>query len=145
LSKSFDSGNGSTLSLSGLGVESDQYGVLTLDTDVLNEFVDNDVNGVEQFFVGTDSVDGFAASIDKLTSFYTDSDGIIQNRIDSRTTQLDRLDDDNLAFTRRMESLEARLYSQYNAMDLLVAQLNSTSSYITAQLDNMPGVVRKDN
>lgn len=145
LSKSFDSGNGSTLSLSGLGVESDQYGVLTLDSDMLNEFVDNDVNGVEQFFVGTDSVDGFAASIDKLTSFYTDTDGIIQNRIDSRTTQLDRLDDDNVAFTRRMESLEARLFKQYNAMDLLVAQLNSTSSYIMAQLDNMPGVVRKDN
>ena len=44
-----------------------------------------------------------------------------------------------------MESLEARLYSQYNAMDLLVSQLNSTSSYVQAQLENMPGVVRQDN
>ncbi|MBA6364186.1 flagellar filament capping protein FliD, partial [Colwellia sp. BRX8-8] len=141
--ENFDIGNGNTLSLSQLGVTSDQYGVLSLDTEMLNEFISDDVNGVEQFFVGTSSVDGFAASFEKLTSFYTDSDGVIQSRIDSGTSQLDRLEDDNIAFARRMDSLEARLYSQYNAMDLLVSQLNSTSSYIMAQLDNMPGVVRK--
>jgi len=44
-----------------------------------------------------------------------------------------------------MESLEARLYAQYNAMDLIVAGLNSTSSYLMAQLDNMPGVVKSDS
>jgi len=145
LSKGFDTGNGNTLSLSELGVRSDRYGVLTLDTEDLNDFIDSDVNGVEQFFVGTSSVDGFAASLTNLTSFYTDSDGIIQNRIDSKTSQLDRLDDDNVTFSRRMESLEARLYAQYNAMDLIVAGLNSTSSYLMAQLENMPGVVKQDN
>jgi flagellar hook-associated protein 2 len=144
LSKGFDAGNGNTFSLSELGVRSDQYGVLSLDTADLNEYIKNDVNGVEQFFLGTDSVNGFAASLKELTSFYTDSGGIIENRIDSRKTQLDRLEDDSLAFGRRMESLEARLFAQYNAMDLIVAGLNSTSSYIMAQLDNMPGVVRKD-
>jgi len=144
LSKGFDTGNGNTLSLSELGVTSDRYGVLSLDTDNLNEFISDDVDGIEQFFVGTDSTVGFAASLKELTSFYTDSDGIIQNRIDSRTNQLDRLDDDKIAFSRRMEALETRLFAQYNAMDLLVAQLNSTSSYVQTQLDNMPGVVRKD-
>ncbi|MFQ3266471.1 MAG: flagellar hook-associated protein 2 [Colwellia sp.] len=143
LSKGFDIGNGNTLSLSELGVTSDQYGVLSLNTENLNEFINEDVNGVEQFFIGSDSTNGFAASLKELTSFYTDSDGIIQNRIDSRTNQLDRLDDDKIAFSRRMEALETRLFAQYNAMDLLVAQLNSTSSYVQTQLDNMPGVVRK--
>lgn len=145
LVKGFDAGNGTTLSLSELGVRSDRYGVLTLDTEDLNEYIESDINGVEQFFVGSGSSDGFAASLKTLTDFYTDSDGIIQNRIDSKTSQLDRLDDDNVAFSRRMESLEARLYAQYNAMDLIVAGLNSTSTYIMAQLDNMPGVVRQDN
>ncbi|MDX2369463.1 MAG: flagellar filament capping protein FliD [Colwellia sp.] len=144
LSKGFDMGNGNTLSLSELGVRSDRYGVLTLDTEDLNDYIESDVNGVERFFVGTDSADGFAASLKNLTSFYTDSGGIIQNRIDGKTNQLDRLDDDNVAFSRRMESLEARLYAQYNAMDLIVAGLNSTSTYLMAQLENMPGVVRKD-
>jgi flagellar hook-associated protein 2 len=144
-SKGFDAGNGKTLSLSELGVQSDQYGVLSLDTETLNELISTDVDGIEKFFIGSDSENGFAASLNELTSFYTDSDGIIQNRIDSGKNQLERLDDDRLSFGRRMESLETRLFAQYNAMDLLVAQLNSTSTYIMAQLDNMPGVVRKDN
>jgi flagellar hook-associated protein 2 len=144
LSKGFDIGDGNKLSLSELGVTSDQYGVLSLDSENLNEFIKNDVDGVELFFVGTESKNGFSTSLKELTSFYTDSGGIIENRIDSRTNQLDRIDDDRLAFTRRMESLEARLFAQYNAMDLIVSGLNSTSTYLMAQLDNMPGVVRKD-
>jgi len=144
LSKSFDAGNGNSFSLSELGVRSDRYGVLSLDTEDLTEYIKSDVDGIQQFFVGSDSKDGFAASLDKLTAFYTDADGIIQNRIDSRTSQLDRLDDDKLDFGRRMESLEARLFAQYNAMDLIVAGLNSTSTYLMAQLDNMPGVVKNN-
>lgn len=145
LSNSFDTGNGNTLSLSEIGLESDRYGVLSLDTEKLDKAIESDISGVQQLFVGTDSTDGFASSIKELTSFYTDADGLIQTRIDSRTAQLDRLDDDRVAFGLRMESLEARLYAQYNAMDLIVANLTATGSYITAQLDNMPGVVRKDS
>ena len=45
--------------------------------------INSDVDGVQQFFVGTDDTNGFAGSLEELTEFYTDSDGIIQNRIDS--------------------------------------------------------------
>lgn len=143
LSKSFSAGEGEALSLSQLGVRTDRSGVLSLETEDLNEFIESNVDGIQQFFVGTDSSNGFASSMDELMSFYTDSDGLIQNRIDSKTDQLDSLDDDREVFARKMESLESRLLSQFNAMDLLVANLNSTSTYIQAQLDNMPGVVRE--
>jgi len=134
LTTSFDSGNGNGLSLSELGVRSDRYGVLSLDREDLNEFIENDVDGVQQFFVGSDSTEGFASSMDELMEFYTSSDGLIQNRIDSKTEQLTRLDSDRVDFGRKIESLEARLLSQFNSMDLLVANLNSTSTYIQAQL-----------
>lgn len=144
LSEPFSSGEG-TLSLSQMGVSSDRYGVLTLDTEELNSFIESDVDGIQEFFVGTDDTPGFATSIDELADFYTDTDGIIQTRIDSRESQLERLDDDRINFARKMEALESRLLSQYNAMDLLVANLNSTSSFVQAQLDNMPGVVRSSS
>ncbi|MFT6507193.1 MAG: flagellar hook-associated protein 2, partial [Colwellia polaris] len=64
---------------------------------------------------------------------------------DSKNSQLSKLDDEREAFTRRIDALEARLYSQYNAMDLLVANLNATSSYLQQQLDNLPSVVRESN
>lgn len=139
-----DSGDSNSLSLSQLGIETDRYGVLTLNTETLNEAVAADVDLVQRFFVGDDD-DGFAQSFDELMSFYTDSDGIIQNRIDSKTNQLDDLDDQRVSLASKMESLSSRLYAQYNAMDLLVASLNNTSSYVQAQLENMPGVVRQSN
>jgi flagellar hook-associated protein 2 len=145
ISTPFETSGGDSLSLSQLGVRSDRYGVLSLDTSDLDEFIANDVDGVQNFFVGSEEVPGFAASLETLMEFYTDTDGLIQSRIDSKTEQLDSLDDDRLAFSLRMESLETRLYAQYNAMDLLVANLNATGSYLTAQLENMPGVVRQDN
>jgi flagellar hook-associated protein 2 len=145
ISESFDTGNGGSLSLSALGVTGDVNGVLSLDTDTLNSFVDSDVDGVQQFLVGSDSSAGFAKSMDELMNFYTASDGLIEGRIDSKETQLDKLQDDSESFALKMEALEARLLSQFNAMDLLVANLNSTSSYLQAQLDNMPGVVSSDN
>jgi len=145
LSASFDMGNGESMSLSQLGVRADRYGVLTVDEKAVNEVIKNDIGGLQQFFVGTDNKDGFASSLDKLVGFYTESDGIIQGRIDSKEGQLGKIDDDRVSFSRKMEALESRLLAQYNAMDLLVANLNSTSSYVQAQLSNMPGVVRQSN
>ncbi|MDO6836213.1 flagellar filament capping protein FliD [Pseudoalteromonas carrageenovora] len=146
ITDSVDLGNGNSLSLSQLGVEADRYGVLTLNTETLNDKIDENVGLVQQFFVGSDDdEDGFAQSFDELMSFYTDTDGIIQNRIDSKTNQLEDIDDQRESLTSKMESLSSRLYAQYNAMDLLVASLNSTSSYVQAQLENMPGVVSNNS
>ena len=142
-----DLGDGNSLSLSQLGVETDRYGVLTLNSETLDDKIDADVDLVQQFFVGNEGDDngGFAKSFDEKLSFYTDSDGIIQNRIDSKTNQLDDLDDQRVSLASKMESLSSRLYAQYNAMDLLVASLNNTSSYVQAQLENMTGVVRDNS
>lgn len=139
---SFDFGSDKTMTLSELGVRSDQYGKMSIDSEDLNEFINNNVDNVQQLLVGTDSKPGFAASMTNILDFYTASDGIIQSRIDSREQSLLKIDDERADFTRKMDSLEARLYAQYNSMDLLVAGLNSTSSYLMAQLDNMPGVVK---
>lgn len=143
LSASFTSSGNETLTLNQLGVHTDRYGKLSLDSEELDEQIKNDVDGVQNFFVGSDSKPGFAASLKTLTEFYTDTDGIIQGRIDSKNKQLTKLDDERIEFTRRIESLETRLFAQYNSMDLLVANLNATSSYLQQQLDNLPGVVKK--
>ena len=144
ITNSVDLGDGNSLSLSQLGVEADRYGKLSLDSERLDEQVKNDVDLVQQFFIDENKDEGgFAQSFDELMNFYTKSDGLIQNRIESKEGQLRGIDDERVSFARKMQSLESRLYAQYNSMDLLVAGLNSTSSYLQSQLDNMPGVVRK--
>jgi len=145
LSTSFETSNGETLSLSQMGVRSERDGTISLDLDDLNEFVASDVDGLQNFFVGSDDAPGFASSVESLMDFYTESDGIIQGRIDGKQGQLESLDDDRAAFALRMDALESRLLAQYNAMDLLVANLNATGTSVQAQLENLPGVVRSDN
>jgi len=50
----FDFGDDS-ISLSELGVRSDQYGKMSIDSEDLNEYIKNDVDSVQQFLAGTDS------------------------------------------------------------------------------------------
>ena len=111
---------------------------------MVNNHIEENPDAVQSFFIGgDDGKTGFVASLKEFVGFYTDSDGLIQKRIDGKESQITRLNTDLVSFGEKMDSLEARLFAQYNAMDLLVSQLNSTSSYLTSQLDNMPGVVKK--
>ncbi|WP_281556565.1 flagellar filament capping protein FliD [Thalassomonas sp. RHCl1] len=128
--------------LAELGVRTERSGHLSLDSDALNDILDADPSDVQNFFVGTDTGTGFVESMDDLIGFYTESDGLIDRRVEGNNTQISKLEKDVEAFNIKMDALEARLYAQYNSMDTLVAQLNNTGSYITQQLDNMPGVVK---
>jgi flagellar hook-associated protein 2 len=140
--KEFTAGD-DTFTLSQLGVRTERSGQLSLDSEQLNNYIEKNPDAVQSFFIGDDDKTGFVANLTEFVGFYTDSDGLIQQRIDGKESQIASLDDDLESFASKMESLESRLFAQYNAMDLLVSQLNSTSSYLTSQLDNMPGVVRK--
>ena len=141
--KAFDSGNGNTLTLSQLGVRTERDGKLSFEQKTLDDLIEQDPDAVQTFLLGADGDKGFVNDMKTFIGFYTDKDGVIQQRIDGKNTQIDKLSSDLEAFKMKMDSLEARLFAQYNAMDLMVAQMNSTSTYLMAQLDNMPGVVRK--
>ncbi len=141
----FDSGDGNTLSLSLLGVRTELTGKLSFEQDTLDDLLEADPDAVQTFFLGDEGDNGFVNEMNTLVGFYTDSDGIIQQRIDGKNTQIDKLSNDLEAHQLKMEALETRLLAQYNAMDLMVSQMNSTSSFLLAQLDNMPGVVKQSS
>jgi len=140
--KQFDSGNGNTLALSQLGIRTERDGKLSFEQGNLDDLLEQDPDAVQTFFLGADGDNGFVKDMKTFVGFYTDSDGVMQQRIDGKNTQIDKLSDDLEAHQLKMASLESRLLAQYNAMDLMVSQMNSTSSYLMSQLDNMPGVVK---
>ena len=135
-------GSGTVNSLASLGMTTNREGLLEVDETALAAAVNNNFEDVQTLFVGEDSVIGQLTS---TLSGYTGGDGAIQAKIDGYKTTLGRLEDERASFADKMQALESRLYNQFNAMDLLVGQLNSTGSFLTAQLDNLPGVVRNDN
>lgn len=132
----FSSVSGGALSnLSELGINIDDTGSLEINDSVLDEKLASELSDVEQFF---SSATGLAQSFTTALSGYVDDDGILDGRTDSLQNRLDDIDDDRETLTRRMASLESRLRAQFIAMDIIVAQLNSTSSFLTSQLANLP-------
>ncbi|NOQ81704.1 MAG: flagellar filament capping protein FliD [Methylophaga sp.] len=132
----FSSISGGALSnLSELGINIDDTGSLEINDSVLDEKLASELSDVEQFF---SSATGLAQSFTTALSGYVDDDGILDGRTDSLQNKLDDIDDDRETLIRRMASLESRLRAQFIAMDIIVAQLNSTSSFLTSQLANLP-------
>jgi len=88
---------------------------------------------------------GIADTLDSLLSQFLDSDSIINSRTEGLNKSVGRLTEQRATLSKKMDSLEARLYRQFNAMDSIVAQLQSTGSYLEQQLASLPGVVRDNN
>jgi len=78
---------------------------------------------------------GVAAQLnDSLTQFLDPSTGIITTATDSLNASIKDVQSQEDDWNTRLVSIRARITAQYNAMDSLVASLNSTSSYLTQQL-----------
>lgn len=143
--KEFNSDDGNTLTLSQLGVRTERDGKLSFEQSTLDDLIEKDPNAIQTFFLGSEGDNGFVQDMNTFVGFYTDSDGVISQRIDGKNDQIDKISGDLEKFKLKMSSLESRLLAQYNAMDLIVSQMNSTSSFLLSQLDNMPGVVKSSS
>jgi len=82
---------------------------------------------------------GLAYQLDALIQGYLDDDGILEARTDSLQDRAEDLVDERDRLDLRIESLEARYRAQFTALDTLLAQLQTTSSFLTQQLASLPG------
>lgn len=80
--------------------------------------------------------DGIAQRLSTLIGGILSSDGLISNRTDSLNQQVKQITDQRLTLSSRMTDLEARYRTRFLAMDTLVSQLNTTSSFLTQQFSN---------
>ena len=81
---------------------------------------------------------GIGDQLDTLLTSILAADGALESRTDTIEGALDDLDEEFQAFNLRIEGVEARLRSQFNALDSLLLQLNSTSQFLTQQLASLP-------
>ena len=81
---------------------------------------------------------GFAYRLDQMLETLLDDDsGVIAARTDGLQSSIDRLEEDQETLSDRLEVIEARYRSQFTALDVLMSQLNATSSYLTQQLASL--------
>jgi len=81
-------------------------------------------------------------NISESTGDVESSQGIIDGKIDSFYKKILALEEQEKSLTLRMDKYEARLYKEFNAMDMAVSNLNNTMSYLKSALDALPGYTR---
>ena len=126
----------------GLGVDKEGYLEKSTLVRSLNDALDNNFDDIGKAFAGEN---GIASKFEELLNNYVDTNGIMKQREDSLNGQISDLEDDVENHQFRMESLEARLREQYAGLDVLLAQMQSTQTYLSAQLASLPGFTRSDS
>ena len=121
--------------LASVGITTTASGTLQLDTAKLQKALDTDPDAVAQLFGSENGVAArMFAQVDARLASGSD--------LDSRNTwlkrDLDLIADDKEALALRMEQIESRYRKQFTALDSLLAQLQTTSSYLAQQLASVP-------
>lgn len=125
-------GQGSLRNLVDIGVSRSLEGDVTLDGERLGAALAQDFEGVALL------LDAAAESVGALVAGFDGTTGIIGSRTESIQAQLDDLGDRRAALELRLAATEERIRSEFAGLDTLIAQLQTTSDFLTNQLGNLP-------
>jgi flagellar hook-associated protein 2 len=123
-------------SLQELGISAELNGKLSIDAVRLDAAFAADFDAIGEVFADVDA--GLAFRLDTLLEPYLQSGGVLDGRNGTLKATIDDITDRREALTQRLGAVEQRLFRQFNALDGLLAQLQSTSAYLTQQLSNLP-------
>ena len=125
-------------SLLDIGIETGVGGKLTLNDSTLDAALGSEFSKFGQLFAGSD---GYAVRLSGVVDSYLDEDqGILTARTDGLDRTIEGFAEQREVLNARLESLEGRLLRQFNALDVLVSELTTTSSFLAQQLGNLPGI-----
>jgi flagellar hook-associated protein 2 len=123
--------------LSDVGLQLQTDGSMTVNSSVLNNALSN-VPELKKAFSNSSltdpTQDGFGKRFRVITDSLLGVDGSLATRTDGLAKQLQRNQTDQDNLNVRLTGIETRMRAQYTALDTVMAQLNSQSSYITQQL-----------
>jgi flagellar hook-associated protein 2 len=125
---------GNYQSLASIGITTNSDGTLKLDNAKLTSALNNDYDGVAKIFA---SDNGIAARMKAAIAprLAVDSElDVRQKRLNHQSIDLQKQVTD---LDTKMSDVQARLLKQFNALDALLAQMQSTSNYLTQQLSSI--------
>lgn len=124
--------SGSLQILSEIGISTQYDGTLYMNSSEVDEALSENFNDVVKLFAGDDTVDGVMKELNTyMVETTSSSDGLYALKEDSHDTKIESLDDQIEQKEYLLEKIETRIRAQFNAMELLVSELNSMSDYLT--------------
>lgn len=106
-------------------------------------------NGLKLKIVGTELGDygvvtfsqGLMTTLDDLLGEFLDGDGSLDAATEGIKREQKAMDDAQARLDARMEQVRKRFMAQFTAMDILVAQMNSMSSFLSSQLSSLSAML----
>lgn len=129
--------------LSQIGVTSDVKGELSIDAARLDEAFATDFDAVGALFATAET--GLAVRLDAALAPYLGSGGLLDARNQGLNATIRDIGQRRTALEQRLAAVEERLFRQFNALDTLLAELQSTSNFLTQQLNQLPGAALLNN
>ena len=127
---------GSLHILSEIGISTQVDGTLLANNSKLDNALESKFEDVVKLLAGEDSADGVMKKFNSyLIGATSASDGMYAAKRDRYESVVRRLDDQIAQKEPMMDKIEARIRAQFNAMELLVSNLNAQSDYLTQQMD----------
>lgn len=120
-----------------VGISLNLDGTLNLDEAKLDEAIANDLDGVQAFFVGDGENLGLAQQLDATLDRILADEGTLDSAVTGLESQIERLDQRYIRTEQQIERAMERYRAQFVQLDLMVAQMNQTSQYLTEQFDMM--------
>jgi flagellar hook-associated protein 2 len=130
------SGEGAVDTLADLGIALNKDGRLEVDSSQLGTVLENNFDDMIQFFSGsTGDNDGFAVkSMNYLETVLKDDTGTLAARTEGILKSIDNLQDQVETMEMRNATWEERTRAQFNSLELLMSQYQTTGDYLTQQI-----------
>lgn len=133
--------------LTQLGITLQRDGTLEMDDDTISGLAKNSPDALSDFFTG---VEGDANSVGLASSLNTTLDqlmsknGTLGNAISGAENRIDSLGERYERMESTIERTISRYRTQFGQLDAMIAQMNSTSSYLTQQFDALDAQLGRD-
>jgi len=126
--------SGGVRSLFDLGISGNDDGSLTLDTGKLGSALSGGFDAAKSLLAADGPV---GSALTTALNGFIGTNGALQSRTDSLGKRLDDISKQKSDLDERMSALSARYTAQYSALDSLMAQMNTTSTFLTNQFTQM--------
>jgi len=125
--------------LADLGIALNDEGQLEVDSSTLDDAIDDHFDDVLQFFTqSAEGSEGFAVRmVDTLDEILDSTDGTLAARTDGIQNSIDGIEDQVERIEMRNLAWETRTRAQFNALELLLAEYQTTGNYLTQQIQGM--------
>ncbi|MEJ2590491.1 MAG: flagellar filament capping protein FliD [Candidatus Thiodiazotropha sp.] len=126
-----------------IGITFERDGTLSFDSTELTNALATDRTAVMDLFTNTDQ--GLATQMDSLVENMLSSTGLIHAREDGINARVDNTNDQIDRMNYRLTKIEQRYRAQYSALDTMLGEMQSTSAWLTGQLDSLTNMISNKN